>query len=42
LLVRYVRGGVASAMPELAHRDDDPAHPEGMTGRRDDVLAFAY
>ena len=42
LLVRYVRGGVASAMPELAHHEDDPAHPEGMTGRRDDVLAFAY
>jgi cytochrome d ubiquinol oxidase subunit I len=38
LLVRYVRGGVASAVPELAnerHRDDDDA----ASG---DVLAFAY
>ena len=43
LLVKYVRGGVASAMPELAHpadhsdRPDDPDDP----GKRD-VLAFAY
>jgi len=42
LLVKYVRGGVAAAMPELAHpvstdspHDDDP-------DKRDDVLAFAY
>jgi len=45
LLVKYVRGGVASAMPELAHpvstgspHDDDPDKPD----QRDDVLAFAY
>jgi cytochrome bd ubiquinol oxidase subunit I len=36
LLVRYVRGGVASAMPELKHPDEpDDTKP-------DDVLAFAY
>jgi cytochrome bd ubiquinol oxidase subunit I len=39
LLVKYIRGGVASAMPELAHPDpddhDDASHD-------DDVLAFAY
>ena len=38
LLVKYVRGGVASAMPELdpdSHKDDDPDKPN-------DVLAFAY
>ena len=42
LLVRYVRGGVASAMPELAEKasdDDDPTRP---TDSGDDVLAFAY
>jgi len=40
LLVRYVRGGVASAMPELAHPADhtDDTDPD----KRDDVLAFAY
>ncbi len=40
LLVRYVRSGVAGAMPELAPaRDaDDDDTPE----KRDDVLAFAY
>jgi len=41
LLVKYVRGGVASAMPELAHppaTDGDPDDPD----KRDDVLAFAY
>jgi cytochrome d ubiquinol oxidase subunit I len=39
LLVRFVRGGVAAAMPELAPHDehDDPDDP-----KRDDVLAFAY
>jgi cytochrome d ubiquinol oxidase subunit I len=38
LLVRYVRAGVAGAMPELAAPDDhDDPDP-----RRDDVLAFAY
>ncbi|MDQ0734397.1 cytochrome ubiquinol oxidase subunit I [Arthrobacter agilis] len=41
LLFTYVRGGTASAMPELAHDDD---HPGAPTGRKDDgdVLAFAY
>ena len=40
LLVRYTRGGVASAMPELAHppADDDADDQSG----EDDVLAFAY
>ena len=38
LLVRYVRGGAASAMPELS-RDETP---DGSDDRRDDVLAFAY
>ncbi|MDQ1580678.1 MAG: cytochrome bd ubiquinol oxidase subunit, partial [Microbacteriaceae bacterium] len=38
LLVRYVRGGIASAVPELAEPDqpDDDGHPKS------DVLAFAY
>ena len=47
LLVRYVRGGVASAMPELAERHDDDAggpdpDPDADRRRDDDVLAFAY
>lgn len=52
LLVRYVRGGSASAIPELAaaatapDRSKDPSNPEdpGDSGRSDsgDVLAFAY
>ena len=37
LLVRYVRGGTAAAMPELTHDPDEHDDP-----RRDDVLAFAY
>jgi cytochrome d ubiquinol oxidase subunit I len=38
LLVRYVRGGIASAVPELAEPDQpaDDDHPKS------DVLAFAY
>jgi len=40
LLVRYVRGGVASAMPELAHPADTPDDTD--PDKRDDVLAFAY
>jgi cytochrome bd ubiquinol oxidase subunit I len=43
LLVKYVRGGVASAMPELGHPehdDDNPTDPDDP-GKRD-VLAFAY
>jgi cytochrome d ubiquinol oxidase subunit I len=39
LLVRYTRGGVASAMPELVGKDDDVDDPDG---KHDDVLAFAY
>jgi Cytochrome bd-type quinol oxidase, subunit 1 len=39
LLVRYVRSGVAGAMPELVPHEDDPDDP---ADRRDDVLAFAY
>ncbi len=44
LLVKYVRGGVASSMPELTHHDDGPDGPDdGSTPpRRDDVLSFAY
>ncbi len=49
LLVRYVRGGAASAIPELAmhtRHDDDPSAPgsPGSGSARDsgDVLAFAY
>ena len=41
LLIRYVRGGVASALPELA----EPRSPDGTGGdgpAADDVLAFAY
>jgi cytochrome d ubiquinol oxidase subunit I len=47
LMVRYVRGGVASALPELADKkaaasdDDDAGTPPGPTSG-DDVLAFAY
>ncbi|MFP5314684.1 MAG: cytochrome ubiquinol oxidase subunit I [Actinomycetes bacterium] len=40
LLVVYVRGGVASAMPELAEKHDDDGAPHGKDD--DDVLAFAY
>jgi cytochrome d ubiquinol oxidase subunit I len=49
LLVKYIRGGVVSAMPELAHapvdeNEDDTPGPDGPgTGKQaDDVLAFAY
>ncbi|MBP2436731.1 cytochrome ubiquinol oxidase subunit I [Microbacterium amylolyticum] len=42
LLTKYVRGGVASAMPELTHADDDSTPPSKKTGSGDDVLAFAY
>ncbi|MBW4095823.1 MAG: cytochrome ubiquinol oxidase subunit I [Acidobacteria bacterium] len=38
LLFRYVRGGVVSAMPELAH----PTAEETAGKGDDDVLAFAY
>jgi cytochrome d ubiquinol oxidase subunit I len=36
LLVKYVRGGVVSAMPELGAPPDADDHADG------DVLAFAY
>ncbi|NJC22127.1 cytochrome d ubiquinol oxidase subunit I [Arthrobacter pigmenti] len=45
LLVTYVRGGVASAMPELKHQHDDGDTDENERpgGKdKDDVLAFAY
>ena len=42
LLVKYVRGGVASAMPELAPPSDDGDDRDDRPGGRDDVLAFAY
>ncbi|MFJ6026522.1 cytochrome ubiquinol oxidase subunit I [Pseudarthrobacter sp. NPDC092424] len=49
LLVKYIRGGVASAMPELAHapvdeKEDATAGDDGPGGttHADDVLAFAY
>jgi cytochrome d ubiquinol oxidase subunit I len=48
LLVKYVRGGVASSMPELKHapaeKSDDETPPGGTPGKPegDDVLAFAY
>ncbi|MCU1402745.1 MAG: cytochrome ubiquinol oxidase subunit [Microbacteriaceae bacterium] len=38
LLVRYVRGGIASAVPELA----EPDHPDDDDHPKSDVLAFAY
>jgi cytochrome d ubiquinol oxidase subunit I len=49
VLTRFVRGGIASAMPELADDhdeersddDDESGPPDGNSGR-DDVLAFAY
>ncbi|WP_141881096.1 cytochrome ubiquinol oxidase subunit I [Homoserinimonas aerilata] len=41
LLIRYVRGGIASALPEMARRDDDDDRPDGRASD-DDVLAFAY
>ena len=49
LLVKYIRGGVVSAMPELVHApvdENEDATPgsggpgDGKPG--DDVLAFAY
>ena len=48
LLVKYIRGGVVSAMPELAHapadENEDQTPPGGTAGKpeADDVLAFAY
>jgi len=46
LLVKYIRGGVVSAMPELAHaavdENEDATPGTGKPGDTDDVLAFAY
>ncbi|MEW9870591.1 cytochrome ubiquinol oxidase subunit I [Arthrobacter sp. HS15c] len=50
LLVKYIRGGIVSAMPELAHSpvdENEDATPGGKGGPgpgkpADDVLAFAY
>ncbi|HEU0163892.1 MAG TPA: cytochrome ubiquinol oxidase subunit I, partial [Thermomicrobiales bacterium] len=43
LLVSYVRGGVASALPELAHpAPSGGADPDDPDAGSDDVLAFAY
>ena len=44
LLVKYIRGGVVSAMPELAHApaDENEDQPPGEGKPADDVLAFAY
>ena len=47
LLVKYIRGGVASAMPELVHvpsdENEDATPRDGGPGKPgDDVLAFAY
>jgi cytochrome d ubiquinol oxidase subunit I len=47
LLVKYIRGGVVSAMPELANvpadeNGDATPGPGGTAKPADDVLAFAY
>jgi cytochrome d ubiquinol oxidase subunit I len=45
LLVRYVRGGVASAIPgvgETHDGDDDGANGDRQSSSDNDVLAFAY
>jgi cytochrome d ubiquinol oxidase subunit I len=48
LLVKYTRGGVASAMPEAFHSDDNDDHttehgePAPGATTKDDVLSFAY
>ncbi|WP_028281279.1 cytochrome ubiquinol oxidase subunit I [Arthrobacter sp. H5] len=44
LLVRYVRGGVASAMPELTEGSKNDGDDDGVSRGKDDgdVLAFAY
>jgi cytochrome d ubiquinol oxidase subunit I len=41
LMVKYIRGGVVAAMPELAQKHDD-SDTGTDPDRRDDVLAFAY
>jgi len=45
IMVRFIRAGVPSAMPELAadhHHDDDPGEGGASTKKSDDVLSFAY
>jgi cytochrome d ubiquinol oxidase subunit I len=42
LIVKYVRGGVASALPELAAQRGDDDDSSGRPPAEDDVLAFAY
>jgi len=47
LLVKYIRGGVVAAMPDLAHvpadENEDATPKGGGPGKPgDDVLAFAY
>lgn len=39
IIIRFVRAGVPSAMPELARNDDDS---DSESQHRDDVLSFAY
>jgi cytochrome d ubiquinol oxidase subunit I len=39
IMVRFVRGGVAAAMPELGKHDDNDT---GDDPDKRDVLAFAY
>jgi cytochrome d ubiquinol oxidase subunit I len=41
LMVKYIRGGVAAAMPELAEKHDSDTGGD-TPDRSDDVLAFAY
>jgi cytochrome d ubiquinol oxidase subunit I len=41
LIIQYARGGVVSAMPELAH-DRSASTRATATGDEDDVLSFAY
>ena len=38
LIIKYTRGGVASALPELDTRNNKPT----VDAKNDDVLAFAY
>jgi cytochrome d ubiquinol oxidase subunit I len=42
LLVTYVRGGVASAIPGVGETHDDDANGDGQSASDTDVLAFAY
>ena len=43
LMTKYIRGGVAASMPELAHPGaDDDATGGDSDDKRGDVLAFAY